>query len=553
MQFTAVFLKSYIFPYMSLNDVCCYIPAWFGVLATTFTGMITYECLSGNLRSLWTLLNEFLGHDTAPSLPKSPAPAIMCGLFSAAMMAIVPAHLMRSMGGGYDNESVAVTAMVITFYFWIKSLSENSNTVIWAILTGLSYWYMVAAWGGYVFVLNLIAIHAMMISVRFSTKLYISYTIFYVIGTTLAVQIPVVGWTPLKSLEQLGALAVFGAYQVMFITDRVMNSKKRSLLDTWKFRFMALAGVGMVVGFIAYLLLPPAYFGPISSRVRGLFVKHTKTGNPLVDSVAEHQPASSRAYFQYLHHVCSLAPIGYCLTVVLGLTDSSSFLLVWGAAAYFFSNKMVRLILLTAPIGSIFGGIAAGRLVSWAIAQWNEQEQDEPPRESTSNTPLRPAKAAMKSKKAAALKAQSRSLNTVRSHMKAFRVSREGLIAQRVASIVIIVSCYVLSSSFVSYCWKLSSDLSNPSIILKARLRDGKIIKVDDYREAYWWLRDNTPKDARVMAWWDCTCCAAKSRLHLIFLLYPQMVTRFQRSPTEPPLRTVIHGTMNTLRFWARR
>ena len=26
---------------------------------------------------------------------------------------------------------------------------------------------------------------------------------------------------------------------------------------------------------------------------------------------------------------------------------------------------------------------------------------------------------------------------------------------------------------------------------------------VDDYREAYWWLRDNTPQDARVMAWWD--------------------------------------------------
>ena len=26
---------------------------------------------------------------------------------------------------------------------------------------------------------------------------------------------------------------------------------------------------------------------------------------------------------------------------------------------------------------------------------------------------------------------------------------------------------------------------------------------MDDYREAYWWLRDNTPEDSRVMAWWD--------------------------------------------------
>ena len=26
---------------------------------------------------------------------------------------------------------------------------------------------------------------------------------------------------------------------------------------------------------------------------------------------------------------------------------------------------------------------------------------------------------------------------------------------------------------------------------------------IDDYREAYWWVRDNTPKDARVLSWWD--------------------------------------------------
>jgi dolichyl-diphosphooligosaccharide--protein glycosyltransferase len=40
--------------------------------------------------------------------------------------------------------------------------------------------------------------------------------------------------------------------------------------------------------------------------------------------------------------------------------------------------------------------------------------------------------------------------------------------------------------------------LSSPQIMYKL---NGKLI--DDYREAYWWLRDNTAKDARVMAWWD--------------------------------------------------
>ena len=37
-------------------------------------------------------------------------------------------------------------------------------------------------------------------------------------------------------------------------------------------------------------------------RVAALFVEHTKTGNPLVDSVAEHQPGSPDAYWTYLGH-----------------------------------------------------------------------------------------------------------------------------------------------------------------------------------------------------------------------------------------------------------
>lgn len=29
---------------MSLNDVCVFVPAWFGVIATSFLGLLTYEC-----------------------------------------------------------------------------------------------------------------------------------------------------------------------------------------------------------------------------------------------------------------------------------------------------------------------------------------------------------------------------------------------------------------------------------------------------------------------------------------------------------------------------
>ena len=81
--------------------------------------------------------------------------------------------------------------------------------------------------------------------------------------------------------------------------------------------------------------------------------------------------------------------------------------------------------------------------------------------------------------------------------------SYEGKIVKSIAAVVMCASLYMQATTFSTYAWRISASLSNPSIILKGRTQDGNIIKVDDYREAYLWLRDNTPDDARIMAWWD--------------------------------------------------
>ena len=66
----------------SLEDVCAYVPVWFGMVATFFTGLLAHECSGGSV-------------------------AAAAG--GAAVMAVLPAHLSRSVGGGFDNESVAIT------------------------------------------------------------------------------------------------------------------------------------------------------------------------------------------------------------------------------------------------------------------------------------------------------------------------------------------------------------------------------------------------------------------------------------------------------------
>merc|ERR1712061_340844 len=49
----------------------------------------------------------------------------------------------------------------------------------------------------------------------------------------------------------------------------------------------------------------------------------------------------------------------------------------------------------------------------------------------------------------------------------------------------------------------VAQGLANPKVVFKAQDRVKGSVIVDDYLKGYQWIDANTPKDARVMAWWD--------------------------------------------------
>jgi dolichyl-diphosphooligosaccharide--protein glycosyltransferase len=156
---------------------------------------------------------------------------------------------------------------------------------------------MVAAWGGYTFVINMVGLHAgvLLMLGRFSPSVYKAYTLFFIVGTAGAIQVPVVSWTPLKSMEQIAPLAVFGAYQILGLAYLIAKQRKIAIGSTeyQKLRNSIVFAAGGVAVVVLGVLVQMGHFGPVSARVRGLFLKHTRTGNPLVDSVAEHQPTTN--------------------------------------------------------------------------------------------------------------------------------------------------------------------------------------------------------------------------------------------------------------------
>ena len=374
---------------------------------------------------------------------------------------------------------------------------------------------------------NLVAAHAasLVLLGRHSSKLHAAYTAFYVVGTALATRVPVIGLTPLRSLEQLGPMLVFLGMQLVEYCERVGKRDGLSKGRLWALRFRVMGTAGAALAVVAMLLWPTGFFGPISSRVRGLFVKHTKTGNPLVDSVAEHQAAQEGSYGQYLQVLVKLVPYGFGMVSVAFCNDASSFLLVYAIAAYYFSLKMVRLILLTAPIASVLGGMLVGRVAGCCVegaCGWNLDLFKELGTEAGNISPqVVEAKAVpngegKKGKKKLKDTAKDASGDTENSDPASTTNKSKPAVSAAIWLHKLLVRAAWMSLSYYLYtqslpkidefrktCAQMAVGMSHPTILFKSRTQDGREILVDDYRQAYSWLGENTPEDARIMAWWD--------------------------------------------------
>ncbi len=451
---------------MSLNDVCVFFPAWFGAVATALLGLLTWECTG------------------------SP----FAGALSALVMAVIPAHLMRSIGGGYDNESLAITTMVATFLFWIRSI-RNESSWYWGIAAGAAQVAMAAAWGGYVFVSNMVGLHAIVLVLagKFTPGLAKAYGLWWVIGACGSSLIPVVGWAPFRSLEQVGPMGIFGIMVLLYYVETVAAQRKLSAGAKRSLLFRTFMQAGAAAALVFAVLAISGFFGPLSVRVRSLFFRHTRTGNPLVDSVSEHQPASASAYWQHLLQAMYLAPIGLVLCIV-DRTPAKLFLIVYGVASFYFARKMNRLIILSGPIGAALAGIALDWLLRWIFVQLSSVVPF------LTGKPV--AKPAAATPAAGATPSKSSSKDKDKGLLAAWN-GPSGWLARVTVAVLLVLILFTQGVAFLAMSTQYAHAVSQPSIMYKARLNSGKEIIVEDYLKGYEWIKDNTPTDSRVLSWWD--------------------------------------------------
>jgi len=383
------------------------------------------------------------------------------GLVAAAMISIVPGYISRSVAGSYDNEGIAIFCMLFTYAMWIKSVKTGS--VFWGVVCALAYFYMVSSWGGYVFLINLIPLHvlALMATGRFSHRVYVAYCTVYSVGTLLSMQISFVGFQPVQSSEHMAALGVFGLCQIFAFIEYVRSKLSK---EQFGVLFRSVTIVAAVVGLGAFGIgTATGKISPWTGRFYSLLdPSYAKNNIPIIASVSEHQPTTWSSFYFDLQMLVFLFPAGlyFCFKK---LTDANIFIILYGVTSIYFAGVMVRLMLVLAPVMCILSGIAVS----------------------------------------STLTSYMKNLDSTNAGKRNKRIDQSYPIKNEVATaIVFIMTAFLIMYTF--HCtWVTSEAYSSPSIVLSAKGGDGGRIIFDDFREAYYWLRHNTPEDSKVMSWWD--------------------------------------------------
>jgi len=433
--------------------------------------------ISINVRNMCVFLAPIFAANTAIAtylLTKEAVNRSSTALLAAAFVGIVPSYISRSVAGSYDNEGVAIFALIFTFYFWVKAVKTGS--MLWAVGCALVYFYMVAAWGGYVFIINIIPIYVVILiaSGRYSPRLYVAYTTFYVVGSLLAMQVPFVGFNVIKQAE---CLASHGAFAVLHVY--LLVTALRSHITSDQFRYLAYTIATTGVAALAVFLLFLQLTGRTQWTGRSLTLldpTYAKKFIPIIASVSEHQPTAWTSFFFDLHIMVPFAPVGlYFLFQRLNDNgDAKIFLILYGTIAWYFAGVMVRLMLTLAPIACILGAIGISGILNAFAGH---------------------AKKSFHAVKAALMGDAEEETQSEGS---------AGAILPAVISFVVLLTIggltvfYAMHASFVA-----SEAYSSPSIVLATTRADGSRAIMDDFREAYYWLRHNTDPNAKVMSWWD--------------------------------------------------
>ena len=417
-----------------------------GVNFSTFEVAVTFPVIAGTLTVLATY---FLGKDIWGR---------GVGMFTALFMALNASSIGRTQLGFLRHEPLGILLMIVIVLFFRRATvptASTRKTLIYASLAGVSLYYLAATWAAFYFPLDLLVLYSVVLALlgRSSKKLFLTYSVsmgIFLLFTPFLV--PKLGFVALKDLTWLAVPA--GEVVLLAREASTYIASRKLQLYTLAAAVVATAAIVAVLSYFKVVENPAGkFYAVINPFVRG--------DVPIIQSVAEHQPATWSSFFYEFGSLIFLMLFGFVIILQRGRNDDI-FVLLWGVTSIYFAASFVRLTLILAPAFCILAGIGTVELGKPAVDIIRE--------------------AVIYPKRKAQVIA---------------RIGREFGVA------IFLILLIMMLPSF----WRAVQASYQPATIVTSSIptvpQEGQELRYQDWLEALSWMRENTPQGAVVFAWWD--------------------------------------------------
>ncbi|TFF68040.1 hypothetical protein EU520_00980, partial [Candidatus Thorarchaeota archaeon] len=318
------------------------------------------------LGALTTIAAYFLGREISNN---------SVGLLSALFMGFMPAFLQRTIAGFYDNECIGVFAIVLTMFFFTRSIKRNSLPS--AVGAGLSLAYLLSSWGAADFLLDLLALYAfvLLIAGRYSKRLLSSYITTVTIGLFIGGLVPRNGFdnlTQFSTLVPIGVAALLAMYEVWLRIESYRKTTAEALSPHLKPLLLAIgAPVIAAASYFIYasgseLDISTANANPILT-IGGKFLTvinpFYRLDQRIFASVAEHLPTPWSSFYNTILVLVFFFPLGMYFAFKRG-KDEDWLIILYGLTSVYFAGSMIRLGLILAPGVAVLSAVAVNQMLS---------------------------------------------------------------------------------------------------------------------------------------------------------------------------------------------
>ncbi|MHA1585212.1 MAG: STT3 domain-containing protein, partial [Promethearchaeota archaeon] len=319
-----------------------------GIPVTHFQVAFYFPALMGGLT---VLVMYFLGKEILDR---------RAGLLSAFFLAFSPGHMQRTVCGFFDNETVGVFAVLLSFYFFIRAVKYGKLSD--GILAGLSIGYLALSWGGltYVFGLLPVLVVILILTKKYNARVLMAYSssvgiglLIYSINTTFS-------WgSNFDDFEVILPLITL----VFLIGFHFLYIQKNKKIYNTVLRIIKISSIPIALALVIIIWQAPQILPwNLGGRLLSILNPNIRESFHLVASVGEHAPSPwSVFYFNSMIPILLVIPGIY---FALRRANAEDFLMViLVITLFYFTGSMIRIILLLAPALALIGAYGLSNIL----------------------------------------------------------------------------------------------------------------------------------------------------------------------------------------------